>query len=182
MEASEGTEEGTPQHGAWYVVASVPNLGDYDLSRIEGGTGCSSAVVAAAEVPVPPALDGEYLGCGCDFQILVACRGRATDGFLPVTIGPGWDSPIWFTELGLRADHIAWRRYDRHFRHRLAVSAVNYWQEGFGAEWYPQVRYEHEWQLAAGRQIGYGFGYARPVYDGVREDRVSFDLRVAWGE
>ena len=85
-------------------------------------------------------------------------------------------------ELGLRADHIAWRRYDRHFRHRLAVSAVNYWQEGFGAEWYPQVRYEHEWQLAAGRQIGYGVGYARPVYDGVREDRVSFDLRVAWGE
>ncbi|OHE85850.1 MAG: poly-beta-1,6 N-acetyl-D-glucosamine export porin PgaA [Lysobacterales bacterium RIFOXYD1_FULL_69_11] len=85
-------------------------------------------------------------------------------------------------ELGLRADHIAWRRYDRHFRHRLAVSAVNYRQEGFGAEWYPQVRYEHEWQLAAGRQIGYGVGYSRPVYDGVREDRVSFDLRVAWGE
>ena len=85
-------------------------------------------------------------------------------------------------ELGLRADHIAWRRYDRHFRHRLAVSAVNYWQEGFGAAWYPQVRYEHEWQLAAGRQVGYGVGYSRPVYDGVREDRVSFDLRVAWGE
>ena len=30
--------------------------------------------------------------------------------------------------------------------------------------------------------LGYGVGYARPVYDGVREDRVSFDLRVAWGE
>ncbi|WP_330969071.1 tetratricopeptide repeat protein [Lysobacter sp. A3-1-A15] len=85
-------------------------------------------------------------------------------------------------ELGLRADQIVWRRYERHFRHRLAVSAVNYRQEGFGAAWYPQVRYEHEWQWAAGRQLGYGISYSRPVYDGVREDRVGFDLRVAWGE
>ncbi len=85
-------------------------------------------------------------------------------------------------ELGLRADHIAWRRYDRHFRHRLALSGVHYRQEGFGGSWYPQARYEHEWQVSAGRQLMYGVSYSRPVYDGLREERVAFDLRVAWGE
>lgn len=85
-------------------------------------------------------------------------------------------------EVGLRADQIVWRRYDRHFRHRLAVSATHYEQQGFGSQWYPTARYEHEWQLTAGRQLSYGINFSRPVYDGVREERLGFDLRVYWGE
>lgn len=85
-------------------------------------------------------------------------------------------------ELGLRADQIVWRRYERHFRHRLALSATRYAQEGFASQWYPTVRYEHEWQFAAGRQLGYGISFSRPVYDGVREERLGFDLRMSWGE
>lgn len=85
-------------------------------------------------------------------------------------------------ELGLRGDQIVWRRYERHFRHRLSVSGVHYWQEGFGAAWIPVARYEHEWQFAPGHQLSYGFNWSRPVYDGNREERFGFDIRYAWGE
>ncbi len=85
-------------------------------------------------------------------------------------------------EAGLRADQVLWRHYERHFRHRLALSATHYRQEGFGSTAYPALRYEHEWQLAVGRQVTYSIHYSRPVYDGVREDRVGFDLRASWGE
>lgn len=85
-------------------------------------------------------------------------------------------------ELGLRADRIVWRHYQRHFRHRLAVSAAHYRQHGFSAEWYPVLAYEHEWQLAPGRQLSYAINYSRPVYDGLREERVGFEMQVRWGE
>lgn len=85
-------------------------------------------------------------------------------------------------ELGLRADQLVWRNYDRHFRHRLTVNAGRYWQEGFGSAWVPSLAYRHEWQLAMGRVLSYGVSWARPVYDGVREERYGFDAELRWGE
>ncbi|MCD9033056.1 poly-beta-1,6 N-acetyl-D-glucosamine export porin PgaA [Luteimonas sp. Y-2-2-4F] len=85
-------------------------------------------------------------------------------------------------ELGLRADHLAWRRYERHFRHRLTVSAGPYRQQGYGSAWVPAVRYEHEWQFALGRVLSYGLNWSRPVYDGQREERIGFDAEFRWGE
>lgn len=85
-------------------------------------------------------------------------------------------------EAGVRADQVLWRHYERHFRHRLALSATRYRQEGFDTAWYPTARYEHEWQVGAGRRISYAINYSRPVYDGVREERLGFDLRATWGE
>lgn len=85
-------------------------------------------------------------------------------------------------ELGLRADHLAWRRYDRHFRHRLTVGAGPYYQEGYGSAWVPSARYEHEWQFALGRVLTYGVSWSRPVYDGQREERIGFDAEFRWGE
>jgi biofilm PGA synthesis protein PgaA len=85
-------------------------------------------------------------------------------------------------ELGLRADHVAWRRYDRHFRHRLTVSAGPYHQEDFGSAWVPAARYEHEWQFALGKVLTYGLNWSRPVYDGQREERIGFDAEFRWGE
>lgn len=84
--------------------------------------------------------------------------------------------------LGLRLDHLAWRRYERHFRQRLTVQAGPYWQQGFGSHWVPQLAYEHEWRFATGRTLNYGVNWSRPVYDGVREDRLGFDLTFRWGE
>ena len=85
-------------------------------------------------------------------------------------------------ELGLRADHLAWRDYDNHFRHRLSVNAGRYWQEGYGSAWIPSLSYRHEWQWAMGRVLSYGVSWARPVYDGARETRYGFDAELRWGE
>lgn len=85
-------------------------------------------------------------------------------------------------ELGVRADHLAWRRYDRHFRHRLTVTAGPYYQESYGSAWVPAVRYEHEWQFALGKVLTYGLSWSRPVYDGQREKRIGFDAEFRWGE
>ncbi|MCL1633905.1 poly-beta-1,6 N-acetyl-D-glucosamine export porin PgaA [Luteimonas sp. SX5] len=85
-------------------------------------------------------------------------------------------------EIGLRADRLAWRRYDRHFRHRLAASAGQYWQEGFGSAWVPSLRYEHEWRFGLGKTLVYGVSWSRPVYDGQRERHLGFDAEFRWGE
>src|SRR5690606_289974 len=85
-------------------------------------------------------------------------------------------------ELGLRADQLVWREYERHFRHRFTATAGRYWQEGFSTAWVPSLRYEHEWQFGMGRVLTYGINWSRPVYDGVREERFGFDAELRWGE
>ncbi|MNW09139.1 hypothetical protein D3C71_2060660 [compost metagenome] len=62
------------------------------------------------------------------------------------------------------------------------MQAGPYWQENFGSHWVPQVRYEHEWRFGTGRVLDYGVNWSRPVYDGIREDRLGFDLSFRWGE
>lgn len=85
-------------------------------------------------------------------------------------------------EAGLRVSHRPWRRYERHFEQRLALSASRYWQHGHGAAWVPAARYEHEWRLAPGRTLRYGLSWARPVYDGARERRLGLDAGFYWEE
>ncbi len=85
-------------------------------------------------------------------------------------------------EIGLRFDQQVWRRYERHFRHRLTVSLGNYWQEGYGNALVPSAEYRHEWQLGQGRVFEYGVNWSRPVYDGQRERRIGFDAALHWGQ
>lgn len=85
-------------------------------------------------------------------------------------------------ELGLRVDQQLWRHYERHFRHRLTVSAGQYWQQGFGSAIVPSAEYRHEWQLAEGRIVEYGVRWSRPVYDGQRERHIGLDVGLRWGE
>ncbi|QDH70402.1 hypothetical protein FKV23_10130 [Lysobacter alkalisoli] len=92
---------------------------------------------------------------------------------------PGRDGSL---RIGARLDHITWRHYDRHFRQRFTASAGPYWQESHGSAWVPQLRYEHEWRFGIGRLLQYGVNWSRPVYDGVREERLGFDLAFRWGE
>ncbi len=105
-----------------------------------------------------------------------ASRGSRDDA---PYFNPGRDRSL---QIGARLDHIAWRHYDHHFRHRLAVLAGPYWQEGYGSAWVPRLRYEHEWRFGTGRLLRYGVNWSRPVYDGVREERLGFDLEFRWGE
>ena len=39
-----------------------------------------------------------------------------------------------------------WRRYDRSFGHRLAVTGGAYWQEDFGTSWIGSILYEQVFQ------------------------------------
>ncbi|WP_158601766.1 tetratricopeptide repeat protein [Solilutibacter pythonis] len=83
--------------------------------------------------------------------------------------------------VGLRINHLVWRRYERSFRHTLDIDAGPYRQQGFSSYWVLSVSYRHEWKPAGGWTLGYGFGWSRPVYDGRRETRRSFDLYLRWG-
>lgn len=83
--------------------------------------------------------------------------------------------------VGLRGDHLAWRRYERHFRHRLSLYGGQYWQEGYGTFWVPKIEYRHEWGFGLGRILDYGIAWSRPVYDGEREERFGFDIGFRWG-
>lgn len=84
--------------------------------------------------------------------------------------------------IGARIDHLAWRRYERHFRHRLDVTVGPYHQRGFGTAWVPSVGYRHLWQFDGGHVLEYGVAWSRPVYDGNREQRVGLDLVYRWGD
>lgn len=109
---------------------------------------------------------------------LATSRASRRDADVPY-FNPSRDASL---NLGVRFDHLAWRRYQRHFRQRLTVQAGPYWQQGYGSYWVPQLRYEHEWRFATGRTLNYGVNWSRPVYDGVREERLGFDLNFRWGE
>lgn len=109
---------------------------------------------------------------------LSASRASRRDADVPY-FNPSRDASL---NLGVRLDHVAWRRYTRHFLQRLTATAGPYWQQGYGSAWVPQLRYEHEWRFGSGRTLNYGLNWSRPVYDGVREDRVAFDLSFRWGE
>lgn len=106
-----------------------------------------------------------------------ASAGRGSRADAPY-FNPGRDASL---GVGVRIDHLAWRRYERFFRHRLSVTAGPYWQEGFGARIVPTARYEHEWSFGLGSTLVYGANWSRPVYDGVREHRIGFDIGVYWG-
>lgn len=83
--------------------------------------------------------------------------------------------------IGVRLDHILWRRYERHLRQKFEVHAGPYWQEGFGTHWVPQASYRHEWRPVQGHTFEYGVSWSRPVYDGNRERRIAFEASYRWG-
>lgn len=82
--------------------------------------------------------------------------------------------------VGLRLDHITWRRYETAFQQRVEVTAGPYWQDGYGSHWVPSLGYRHLWRRD-GHEFEYGVALSRPVYDGRREDRVMFDAAFRWG-
>lgn len=82
--------------------------------------------------------------------------------------------------LGLRFDHITWRRYETAFQQRLQVMAGPYWQRERGTQWVPSLGYRHLWRRD-GHELEYGVAWSRPVYDGLREQRIAFDVELRWG-
>lgn len=90
----------------------------------------------------------------------------------------------------LAADWLTWRRYERSFNQRLALSVGNYRQtsdvrqaavyvqQNFGWRPFQELRYEHEWQWSASGALRYGLGWRRFAYDGVYESKTQFSLNA----
>lgn len=104
---------------------------------------------------------------------------RGSDGDQTPYFNPERDASA---SVGLRIDQMAWRRYERHFRQRLELTAGPYWQRDYGTHWVPTVGYRHLWQASVGHTLEYGVSWSRPVYDGNREQRIAFDLAWRWGD
>lgn len=73
--------------------------------------------------------------------------------------------------LDTKGEWLTWRRYQRSFKQRMAVSVGQYWQEGFGRGTAAALYYEHEWSWDDMKGLRYGLGHAFHPYDGVRDSR-----------
>ncbi len=76
--------------------------------------------------------------------------------------------------LGVEADHLTWRRYERSFNQRLVATLGSYWQQGYGAGVVGGLRYEHVWRNDPLTELRYGIELARSRYDGVAERNGIF--------
>jgi poly-beta-1,6 N-acetyl-D-glucosamine export porin PgaA len=78
-------------------------------------------------------------------------------------------------------EHVVWRRYERSFSHRLAVTGGAYWQENFGTSWIGSILYEQVFQYNPWLDLRWGVLRKRAVYDGAQtpstEGFVRFNLR-----
>jgi poly-beta-1,6 N-acetyl-D-glucosamine export porin PgaA len=92
----------------------------------------------------------------------------------------------------LTGDWLTWRRYERSFNQRLALTLGSYKQiseteQGqivsrvrYGWNDFQEIRYEHEWQLGPDFSSRYGIGARRFPYDGVNETKGFLYLFLNW--
>ena len=73
-----------------------------------------------------------------------------------------------------------YRRYDRVFSHRLALTLGNYWQKDFADDFLAGAAYEHIWEAAERFELVYGFSRFRRVYDGRPEYQNYIHTRLNW--
>lgn len=188
---------------AWSLRAGLAgNDIDTSLQARRSGLHADSAMIAAAWTPNDlAAVDAQvkrlrYSDGNVRDQASVFARRRlySAPHLLIDALASGWSSrassaarPYFnpshdaMTTLGIRFDHIIWRRYERHLRQRLDLQAGPYWQQGYGAHWVPSIAYWQEWRPAQGHTFDYGVSWSRPVYDGARERRIAFEASYRWG-
>ncbi len=82
--------------------------------------------------------------------------------------------------LELANEWLQWQRYTRSFRHRVVVTAGNYWQQGFGTGPVYGARYEQEWAADDRLTLRYGIGRSLHPYDGAKTARNYAVLSLNW--
>lgn len=75
--------------------------------------------------------------------------------------------------VGLTAQHVSWRRYQRSFVQAFEADVGGYWQRGFDETWIGNLRYLHRWRFDPWRELVYGVDLSRRVYDGEAERMIS---------
>jgi biofilm PGA synthesis protein PgaA len=92
----------------------------------------------------------------------------------------------------LTGDWLTWRRYERSFNQRLALTIGTYhqtsdiFQDGkwvsqrYGWNAFQDIRYEHEWQWGQDISTRYGIGVQRFPYDGLYETKNYVYAHMNW--
>ena len=87
----------------------------------------------------------------------------------------------------LAGDWLTWRRYDKSFIQRAAVTLGTYKQHGgdstpavYGWNVFHDLRYEHEWNIGPDFSTRYGIGTRRFPYDGVYETKGYIYVHASW--
>ena len=78
------------------------------------------------------------------------------------------------------AEHLLWRRYERSFGHRLALTGGSYWQKNYGSAWTGNILYEQVWQNNPWCELRWGVQFNRAVYDGDATRSVQTFIRLNW--
>lgn len=83
---------------------------------------------------------------------------------------------------GITFDHdwLTYRRYDKAFHQRLALTGAGYWQDGFGVAPVGSLLYEHRWTANYCFDLKYGAAVASRVYDGIRQLDLEYFMTLNW--
>jgi biofilm PGA synthesis protein PgaA len=130
-----------------------------------------------------------YSGYGKTLDLQTAAYTSANSNQDAIYFNPKHDVALSATLAG---DWQTWRRYERSFNQRLAVTLGTYRQtsnvrqdgvwgeETYGWNPFTEVRYEHEWQFGPDRSTRYGIGSRHFPYDGKYETKTYVYLNVNW--
>ena len=75
---------------------------------------------------------------------------------------------------------LLWRRYDKHWQHRLTLGLGNYNQRGFGSAFIWDAEYEQRWQFHKHLSARYGVLFRQRSYDGDSENFYAIFAGFNW--
>ena len=81
-----------------------------------------------------------------------------------------------------RLENMLYQRYERAWRQRVDLAFGTYDECRYGSGWMASAHYGQTWAPHAGLSFGWGIGWNSQRYDGRRDNRVTLDLTMHWGE
>ena len=76
--------------------------------------------------------------------------------------------------VGLLAEHVLWRDYDRSLTQALTVRGGLYSEYGYAENWIGVASYEHRWRFDPNTEFRYGVQVSRRTYDGSEFKELAF--------
>jgi biofilm PGA synthesis protein PgaA len=76
--------------------------------------------------------------------------------------------------IGLLAEHVVWRDYDRSLVQAAKVVGGLYSERGYGESWLGVASYEHRWRFDPLTEFRYGVQVSRRTFDGAEWQELAF--------